>query len=88
MAHLENWHDSMGLLKTLFLHLMKLPTLWARSYLSLLGSSLASLFVSSPPMCYTENQHVSYDFNNDTYSSNFDAEAAIALSDHFVKLIY
>lgn len=36
---------------------------------------------------YTENQHVSYDFNNDTYSSNFGAEAAIVLSDHFVKLI-
>lgn len=98
---------------------MKLPILWARSYLSLLGSSLASLFVSLPQIYwsliwptiwrkndviknvvkhlseslfkgalgYTENQHVSYDFKNDTYSSNFDVEASIAVSDHFVKLM-
>lgn len=36
---------------------------------------------------YTENLHVSCDFNNDTYSSTFDSGAVIVLGDHFVKLM-
>lgn len=36
---------------------------------------------------YSENEDVSYDFNNDTYSSTFDAGAGTDLNDHFVKLI-
>lgn len=48
MAYLGNWHDSMGKLKT-SLYLMKLPTLWARSFLNLMGW----LSESPPPMCWS-----------------------------------
>mgnify|MGYP001366030616 CR=1 FL=1 len=38
-------------------------------------------------LCYTDAQVVSSDFNGDAASSTFDAEAGIALSPQFVKLI-
>ncbi|KAL6043760.1 hypothetical protein STEG23_018527 [Scotinomys teguina] len=36
---------------------------------------------------YTKDQVISYDFNNDVYSSTFDARASIALNDNFMKLL-
>ncbi|EEY57106.1 triosephosphate isomerase/glyceraldehyde-3-phosphate dehydrogenase, putative [Phytophthora infestans T30-4] len=36
---------------------------------------------------YTEDQMVSSDFLHDKHSSTFDADACIALNDHFVKLV-
>ena len=38
-------------------------------------------------LAYTEDKVVSTDFRGETCTSNFDAEAGIALDDHFVKLI-
>uniref|UniRef100_A0A8C0ZYN4 glyceraldehyde-3-phosphate dehydrogenase (phosphorylating) n=1 Tax=Castor canadensis TaxID=51338 RepID=A0A8C0ZYN4_CASCN len=36
---------------------------------------------------YTKNQDVSCDFNSNTHSPTFDAEAGITLNYHFIKLI-
>jgi glyceraldehyde-3-phosphate dehydrogenase/erythrose-4-phosphate dehydrogenase len=38
-------------------------------------------------MGYTEEEVVSTDFNGDTHSSIFDANAGISLNDNFVKLV-
>jgi glyceraldehyde 3-phosphate dehydrogenase len=38
-------------------------------------------------MGYTEEEVVSTDFNGDTRSSIFDANAGISLNDNFVKLV-